>query len=209
MCAIIAPMSRSMATRSTGRRNTLITFLHGLESRVNADLVPIGRKVKWLRAKYPRLCTPALNTGQAVALRDHCVANKKADWFDDLAWVKRAFSIPMKKARESITDKTQLVIGSSFGGAVLLRLIDEGSWNGPSLFLAGAGLKLTQDLSIPPGHPALFIHGRRDYTVLLDDSRELARSCRAPLWEVEDGHRLHSILGDGTLEAAIDLLLPG
>jgi predicted esterase len=204
MCAIVA-------FRGDGREPEgyeLITFLHGLESTVDDDLVPIGTKVKWLRERFPDLNTPALDTREAIALRDHCV-EKEAGWFDDQARLEAAFSTPMAQARAAITTETSLVIGSSFGGAVLLRLIHEGHWDGPSLFLAGAGVKLTEHDSLPADHRALFIHGRRDHVVLLDDSRQLARSCGAPLWEVEDAHRLGSILDDGTLDAAIKLLLGG
>jgi len=183
----------------------LITFLHGLESPVDAELRPLGSKVSWLRARYPGVSGPALDSRAAIALKDHCLETG-AGWFDDASRLEAAFATPMERARDSIGAGTELVIGSSFGGAVLLRLIHEGHWRGPSLFLAGAGVKLTRHTSLPPGHRALFIHGRHDDVVPLDDSRVLARSCGAPLWEVEDTHRLARILGDGTLEVAITLL---
>lgn len=183
-----------------------ITFLHGLESTVDADLLPIGRKVQWLRPRYPGLIAPGLDTRAAVALKDHCVATG-AGWFDDPARLAAAFEAPLANGAAGITADTALVIGSSFGGAVLLSLIHAGLWRGPSIFLAGAGVKLTTHRTLPAGVPAIFIHGRRDDVVPLEDSRLLARSAGMSLWEVEDDHRLAGILDDGTLGAAISLLL--
>ena len=184
----------------------MITFLHGLESTVDADLLPIGRKVQWLRPRHPGLLAPGLDTRAAIALKNHCIATRSG-WSDDPVRLTAAFAAPMANARAAITADTKLVIGSSFGGAVLLRLIHEGTWQGPSLFLAGAGLKLTAHTTLPADVPAILIHGRHDAVVPVEDSRALAASGKAALWEVEDGHRLVSVLEDGTLAAAIGVLL--
>jgi len=184
----------------------VIVFLHGLESTVDANLVPIGRKVQWLRPRHPGLAAPGLDTRAAIALKAHCQATG-ADWFDDPARLAAAFERPMANARAAITEQTELVIGSSFGGAVLLKLLHEGGWSGPSIFMAGAGIKLTEHRALPASSRAIFIHGRHDAVVPVEDSRVLAASCGMPLWEVEDGHRLASVLEDGTLAAAIGMLL--
>ena len=184
----------------------MIVFLHGLESTVDADLLPIGRKVQWLRPRYPGLAAPGLDTRAAIALKEHCLASG-ADWFADSERLSVAFERPMANARAAITAQTQLVIGSSFGGAVLLKLLHEGAWSGPSVFMAGAGIKLTEHRELPAGSQAIFIHGRHDPVVPIEDSRILAASCGMPLWEVEDGHRLASVLDDGTLAAAIKMVL--
>ncbi|MFT5679716.1 MAG: pimeloyl-ACP methyl ester carboxylesterase [Myxococcota bacterium] len=183
----------------------MIVFLHGLESTVDADRLPIGRKVQWLRPRYPTFAAPGLDTRAAIALRDHCLATRTG-WFSDPVRLAAAFDRPMAHARAAITAETTLVIGSSFGGAVLLKLLHEGGWSGPSIFLAGAGLKLTPHRTLPPATRALFIHGRHDDVVPLSDSRDLAAAAQVPLWEVEDGHSLATILEDGTLGAAIGWL---
>ncbi len=185
----------------------MIVFLHGLESTVDADLQPIGRKVRWLRGRHPDLIAPGLDTRAAVALQQHC-RSTGAQWFYDPNRVAEAFAKPLLHARAAITPQTALIIGSSFGGAVLLELLHQGAWSGPALFLAGAGIKLTPHRTLPAATRAIFIHGRRDTVVPLDDSRTLATASRMPLWEVEDGHRLGSILEDGTLAAATRLLMP-
>jgi predicted esterase len=185
----------------------MIVFLHGLESTVDADLLPIGRKVQWLRPRYPAVATPGLDTRTAIALKEHCRVTG-AGWFDDPERLSAAFALPMANARAAITAETRLVIGSSFGGAVLLKLLHEGGWSGPSIFLAGAGIKLTPHRTLPAGIRALFIHGRKDDVVALSDSRHLAAASGSPLWEVEDNHSLAGILADGTLAAAIEYLQP-
>ncbi|MEL6346170.1 MAG: hypothetical protein AAFV53_23875 [Myxococcota bacterium] len=185
-----------------------VLLLHGLESAVDDDLVPIGRKAVFLRERYDTI-TPGLDTRAAIAHRDHCVANR-TPWMTEPARVQTAFAAPMANARAALTDDVRLIVGSSFGGAVLLKMLhEEPCWTGPCVFLAGAGLKLTHHTTLPPGCQAILIHGRADDVVDLEDSRKLAATGGpgVQLWEVGDGHRLHSVLEDGTLVAAIELLL--
>ena len=96
-----------------------------------------------------------------------------------------------------------VVVGSSFGGAVLLRLIQEGLWEGPSVSLAQAGAKFGLPVELPTHVPAILIHGTQDDVVDFDESRRLAQSGSAQLVSVEDDHRLGSILQNGVLEQAL------
>ena len=185
-----------------------LILLHGLESTVDDNLYPIGRKAQHLRARYGAV-TPSLDTRAAVAHRDHCVAHQ-TPWLTDPDRVAAAFATPMQRAREAITADTRLIVGSSFGGAVLLKLLCEPPvYTGAALFLAGAGLKLTPHAALPDGCRAILIHGRHDDVVDPADSRRLARTGgdRVQLWEVGDDHRLAATIEDGTIDAAIDLLL--
>ena len=112
----------------------------------------------------------------------------------------------MARARRALRDHpAKVVIGSSFGGAVLLNLIHEGSWKGPSIFLAQAGVKLTKHRALPADITAVLIHGIGDMIVPITDSRLLAQNTgsKVQLWEVDEGHRLHSILENGMLSIAI------
>lgn len=178
-----------------------ILFLHGLESS------PQARKAVFLSAHY-RGEAVDLDTSAAIANRDAALAAGQP-WTAGWPGLDEAFAVPLARTRAALAARRRrLVIGSSFGGAVLLRLIAEGAWQGPSLLLASAGLKLTPHRSLPAGHRAILIHGRRDAVVPLDDSRRLAGASgrEVQLWEVGDEHSLPSILEDGTLEAAISLL---
>jgi len=176
-----------------------ITFLHGLESSVGDDLVPNGGKASFLRERYGAVLAP-LDTRVAV----QAAHRNGAGWSWPFAEYEAAFEQPMAAARAAIGRSTRLVIGSSFGGAVLLRLLHEGGWRGPSIFLAGAGLKLTPYRALPVGVRCVLVHGRADDVVPPADAAALAAtSPDAELWEVDDGHRLGSTLVDGTLERAI------
>lgn len=184
-----------------------IVFFHGLESTVDADRIPVGRKAQFLRAGYDA-ALPGLDTRDAIALRDRSVAERR-NWFADPAASEAAFATPMRNARAAVTDETRIIVASSFGGAVLLKLLHEHPrWQGGCVFLAGAGLKLTAHTSLPPGNPAVFIHGRHDTVVDPEDSQRLARtgSGLSQYWEVDDSHRLPTVLEDGTLHAAIRLV---
>lgn len=178
-----------------------ILFLHGLESRVDDDLVPEGGKARHLSARYNAGLVP-LDTRRAQAHLRAGPSRYPFPGYED------AFAVPLARARAAITDETQLIVGSSFGGAVLLRLLhEEPRWTGPCIFLAGAGLKLTPHRSLPPGVRCHLIHGSADDIVPLADSQTLADSSTTASLEVlDDGHRLVSVL-DGPLDAAISRLL--
>lgn len=178
-----------------------LVFLHGLESRTDDRGVPNGGKASYLSERY-RASLPALDTRKAIEARDALPDPER--WEHPYPGYDAAFQRPLARAREAIGPQTRLVIGSSFGGAVLLRLLHEGGWTGPSIFMAGAGLKLTPHRTLPAGVRCLLIHGRHDDVVPLADARALAAtSPDAELWEIDDGHRLASTLLDGTLDRAI------
>ena len=101
-----------------------------------------------------------------------------------------------------------LVIGSSFGGGILLKLITEGIWKGPSLFLAQAGVHYNIATTLPNDIPTILIHGSKDDIINAQDSRTLAAS--SPLARMielpNDTHALESLL-NGLLFFSIDHLL--
>lgn len=183
-----------------------IVFLHGLESPVDDALQPIGRKATWLRERYPDVLTPGLDTRAMVALRQRVQAGHTLTE----AELAEAWRAPMARGREALATGPDLVIGSSFGGAVLLRLVrEEPRWRGPCLFLAGAGVALTDWRTLPDDLRAVLVHGRRDTVIPLAHSRLLVRSAgpQVQLWEVGGDHGLADAVTDGTLAAAIAWLL--
>jgi pimeloyl-ACP methyl ester carboxylesterase len=89
-----------------------------------------------------------------------------------------------------------VVVGSSFGGAVGLELLSRGAWKGPTVLLCPAH-RLIADRgwmvapALPPDAPqVVVVHGRRDETVPIEHSRALVRGTRSRLIEVDDDHRL-------------------
>ena len=96
--------------------------------------------------------------------------------------------------------KPDLIIGSSFGGGVLLQLVTDGVWKKPSIFLAQAGVMYGVASSLPAGLPAILIHGKQDGIVSMQDSVQLAnRHNTAELLLINDTHRLKSILEETDL----------
>jgi predicted esterase len=153
-------------------------FFHGREGRGNK-----GRKATWLREKYSAV-TPSYDTSELEAA--------------------------LVTARVVLRENPpSVIIGSSFGGAVLLSLIHEGLWRGPSIFLAQAGGNFGVELTLPEGVPAVLIHGLHDDIVPIEASRELAKSSPSDptqLFEIDDGHRLGSIMPSGLLKMALETL---
>jgi hypothetical protein len=139
-----------------------------------------GRKARWLAREYGA-CTPGYETNY--------------------------LSSAMHVARQVLKDhQPTAIVGSSFGGAVLLNLIQAGLWKGPSVFLAQAGIKFGLPVEFPLDVPAVFIHGTRDDIVSIEDSRALADCGGMPLIEVDDDHRLGSIRESGVLAEALSSL---
>ncbi|MDP6946285.1 MAG: hypothetical protein QF464_19205, partial [Myxococcota bacterium] len=161
-----------------------VIYLHGLESG------PGGGKARWLRDHFGGVAVD-LDTSAARASKAAADA-RDAPWDHRCPDLEAAFTVPMQRARAAITSDTKLVIGSSFGGAVLMNLVHEGSWSGPCLFIASAGTKLTGHSSLPAATRAILLHGRHDDIVPLEDSRRVAAAgdLGVQLWEIGDGHRM-------------------
>lgn len=147
-----------------------VHFIHGLESS------PGGAKATFLAERFDAE-TPAMDTGDF----DACV------------------SLHAEALRRRPPD---VVVGSSFGGAVLVKLLQTGAWRGPTVLLAQAARHFGVEERLPDDVPVLVVHGTADDVVSVEDSRRLAATgtpSRVRFVEVEDGHRLQSLLDDGRL----------
>jgi len=126
---------------------------------------PGGRKARYLAQRFDSI-TPRMETG---------------DFPGCLETQRRAIA----------AHRPDVVVGSSFGGAVLVELIRRGEWSGATLLLAQAALKLDATARLPSTLPVLLVHGRADEVVPVEHSRTLAAtSPAARLIETEDEHRL-------------------
>lgn len=100
------------------------------------------------------------------------------------------------------TDKPDVLVGSSFGGAVLVALLQRGLWHGPSLLLAQAALRRGLTTTLPREVPIWIVHGTGDTVVDVEDSRRLAAdNSRAEVnyLELDDDHSLHASTDNGAL----------
>ncbi len=141
---------------------------------------PGGTKARWLAERYGAV-TPQLET------------------------VVVAETMPAARAAVA-QHKPDLIIGSSYGGAVAVKLLLEGAYNGPVVLIAPAATKLGGDRALPDGARVIIIHGDADDVVPYVDSVALAATggTGVRLVTVAGGdHQLHAILHNGVLAAAI------
>jgi pimeloyl-ACP methyl ester carboxylesterase len=134
---------------------------------------PRGAKAQYLAQRFELLC-PEMNTGDFEA-----------------ALATQAAAL--------VEFRPDVVVGSSFGGAVALALVQRGPWAGPTLLLAPALGHFGVALSVPPGAPVTVVHGTRDAICPVEDSRRLAAAGGVRLVELDDEHRLSTLLGDERL----------
>jgi len=144
---------------------------------------PHGEKARYLAAHFEAR-TPHMNTGDlagAIEIQRASIA----------AW------------------RPDVVVGSSFGGAIAVALLGRGHWRGPTLLLAQAAAKLGVHDPLPPGVPVTIVHGVQDAIVPLEDSRVLAKTGTpglVELIEVDDEHRLSTLVSSGRLAELVRAL---
>jgi len=95
-----------------------------------------------------------------------------------------------------------VLVGSSFGGAVAVELLARRVWRGRTLLLAQAALKRDPRARLPEDVTVWLVHGLGDTLVDPAESRRLAHTGspeRVRLIEVEDDHPLHASVADGRL----------
>lgn len=122
-------------------------------------------------------------------------------------------------AAEALHARPDVLVGSSWGGAVACQLIADGSWTGPTILLAPASRKV-QGVIDPAGwtsladrimanpEPVHIVHDPADDVVPVGGSRDLTGGS-VTLHEVNaGGHRLLPFVEDGRLAELIRSLAP-
>jgi len=147
-----------------------------------------GNKARFFAEHYDA-CTPAMNTRDF----ESCVA------------------VHAGTAARFVPD---LLVGSSFGGAVVVALLQRGLWRGPVLLLAQASFKFSDRArfpegarffdcpQLPEGARATLVHARQDQAVPIEHSVQLADGCDSTLVELiacDDNHALSGLLGSGRM----------
>jgi len=177
-----------------------ILYLHGLKGS------PGGLKATYLKENYDAYA-PRLNTQELQGLQ----APKETEtdsWegisFDD---IENAIQLPLMQSRNAVTaGNPDIIIGSSMGGAILSRLVEEGVWSGPCIFLASAARRLFGILKLPAhvGKQSYWIHGSNDTIVPWKDSMNIAKNSGGTVEIIDDCHRLAMAVELGSLKCAIE-----
>lgn len=198
-----------------------VLFVHGLESG------PEGKKPRALAEAGFSVVAKEMPCGPARALRDPAViaaattasvatlaAATAWGWksvvASALAWraakphalhwitrrmLARSVAVQERALAENTVD---VVVGSSFGGAVVLELLRRGAWKGPTVLLCPAHLRVAERAGTAwaplarPERPSsvLIVHGREDEVVPYEHSVQLAAELGVELCTVTDDHRL-------------------
>jgi hypothetical protein len=139
---------------------------------------PQGRKARLFESHF-HSCTPWMNTSD--------------------------FALCVRQQAEVLKDfHPDLLVGSSFGGAVVMTLLERGLWSGPTLLLAPAAFWYRANAHLPERVPITIVHGRGDTVINIEDSRKLARTGSrglVRLLEVDDAHDLAGLVDSGQLVA--------
>jgi len=137
---------------------------------------PQGAKARLFAAHFEAL-TPAMDTSDF----DACVAVQR---------------------RAIETFRPDVLVGSSFGGAVAVALLRTKAWRGPTLLLAQAAIHYDPEACLPDDVTIWLAHGTGDTLIPVEHSHRLAATGspdRTRVIEVEDDHPLHASVEDGAL----------
>lgn len=215
------PQTQTRETAANFPMKTVL-FIHGLESgpqgnkpralaeagyNVVSEQMPCGRRHlfrdPWVvgasLAAATTVSVIAFSRGIRSAIKASALLATSTPWAYR-AIVRRAFRRSVAVQKNCLQQhKIDVVVGSSFGGAVALELLHSGLWSGPTVLLCPAHQLVANRAHepIPKGLAALanssnilVIHGQNDEIVPIDHSRALVERSNAKLIEVQDDHRL-------------------
>lgn len=212
--------------------------MHGLESG------PTGHKARLLAEAGFEVSAVQMPCGRRHTVRDPLLlawalasmslvvfAASSSRWLVPVALVAGATSFPIVRLfitrrlftrslavqrRHLAATPVDVVVGSSFGGAIAVELLRGGDWRGPTVLLCPAYALVARRSGLPAhpgfdGLPAeatahvLVVHGTRDETVPLEDSRRLVARTNAKLVTVDDDHRLSATATAASLAEWVQL----
>eukprot|EP01006_Ploeotia_vitrea_P026354 TRINITY_DN59341_c0_g1_i1.p1 TRINITY_DN59341_c0_g1~~TRINITY_DN59341_c0_g1_i1.p1 ORF type:complete len:206 (+),score=27.04 TRINITY_DN59341_c0_g1_i1:177-794(+) len=113
--------------------------------------------------------------------------------------VKTMLANSLKAQKVALTTfKPDVVVGSSWGGGVVLHLLDQGLWNGPTVLVAPAHRLMARrmgeqrQLRLIGRNGVVVVHGTHDATVPIQHSKDLISSADGDVAttfiEVDDQH---------------------
>lgn len=178
-----------------------ILFLHGLEGS------PSGSKGVHLQKKWCAQA-PKLRTSDMIELKE----NNSGRW--DLI-EKNVIGNALQNAYDDAVDavnymQPDIIVGSSMGAAILMKLYSEQRFSGQGVFLAPAISELLSRETIAKGvthtkdSTTVWVFGEADTIVSNRVGVEIAKQSNGNiLFSPSDNHRLSSALDRGLIDAAI------
>jgi len=175
-----------------------ILFFHGLEGSTN------GTKAAYLKKRW-KAFVPPLRTADLTSLKSD---NGHAPWEKiDSELINQAIAPTVKDAIDAVNYvKPDMIIGSSMGGGILMKLILDGivSENTPCIFLAPAIKQLLGLTRIPILSCSSWILAECDEVVPNNYNIKACVESGGNLMICpEETHRLSSIVENGVLDIAI------
>jgi len=204
--------------RPFGAMASRILFFHGLESGCG------GRKHTFLEEHYDDVvCVDMHMSLLNLRKRNGILRNVLANALTTAPWNLYAWSVQCSltgclQCQEEELRRTNpsngVLVGSSWGGAVATLAIARGLWAGPTILIAPAYKRavgnarddpafapsaiytaIAQQLATDDSRQIIIVHGTKDDTIPIADSREMADAIGAELIEIEDGdHRMRCLL---------------
>lgn len=158
-----------------------VLYIHGYEGSSR------GTKGEWLRTHFS-----FFGVDMPEAKTTH-PDGKEAPIEEVLAEIRTAINpsaLFMKKHIQSNNPK--IVVASSFGSAVWLKLVQEEGFRIPSIILAPACSFLGVGDAFPHDMHTIIIHGTKDKLIPIQQARQLHQNSgpNSLFWAVEDEHSL-------------------
>jgi hypothetical protein len=173
-----------------------VLFLHGLEGS------PEGVKATHLRQHW-NASVPVLRTHDLRALREN---HPGSQWGD----------IPKEEIADALAQayadacaavaylEPDIIVGSSMGGALLAKLVDESKYTGPVVFLAPAINELVKDIAAAKKKDAVWVLGELDDVISNSNCvQRCLLSGGSLLVSIGDDHRLAKTVKTGLIDCAI------
>ena len=178
-------------------RKLRIMFLHGMRGS------PTGEKASYLREMHEAY-VPLLDSSALCRLEE---SNPHRCWdLIDQLDIDMALERPLRQAREALElFEPDLIIGSSMGGAILAKMVEERVWSGPCIFVASAARLLAGIHHLPENvtSQSYWIHGSRDDLIPVADSIAAAGHGGGAVEIIDDDHRMQRVIELGSLDHAI------
>lgn len=192
-----------MGTSQISRKNSVVRMalrLPEVQLVLGGLLVTLGLT----RSKKGLMLAAALG-GQWLTLRKNVVTGRA---------LANSFAACVEIQKQAIAQENpDIVLGSSWGGAVVVELMRQGIWKGPTILLAPAvhrvctktGQGNSREISRQlRGNRVIIFHDPTDDVVPFVDSEVLASEGQFELRSVDGGgHRLMGICHDGRLAEAL------